>query len=452
MSDGSRVLEVVALSAGGRGVARSDGQVWFLPRTFPGDLVRAERRGGGKRWIEGQVVERIADSALRRFPECPLAGSCGGCPWMALQDSAQQYWKWKIIHEALVRVGRFADPPVAPMLAGAQRVGYRNRAEFTFDGTGTAPRIGFMGGESGNELVEIDRCCIQSEEANELLATIRAFFADPRRHDTVAEPGSPRRWRLILRVANATGERLVALREETAPFPHATDLAAALMASSPAVVGVVRLVGRPGRRGGVRALPLLGRDWIAERFVGFDFRLPAASFLQVHSGMTDALIQVVSQASGGAGGRRILDLYGGVGLYSLAAARAGARAVVVDADRDAVREGAAAARAHGLGQAVSYQHAEVGRFLRARPESLANADLVLANPPRTGLGREVAEALARSTGGQIVVISCDPPTMARDARWLVDGGLRLASVQPIDLFPQTAHVELVATFLRAPAR
>jgi tRNA/tmRNA/rRNA uracil-C5-methylase (TrmA/RlmC/RlmD family) len=212
------------------------------------------------------------------------------------------------------------------------------------------------------------------------------------------------------------------------------------------VSGVLRIRPRSSRRGGTRVDVLAGRSWIEERVAGFVFRLSATSFLQVSAAAADALADLVAEVAA-PGGETALDLYCGVGVHALRLVGLGIvdSAIAVDADGAAVDCGRDVARDRGL--AVRLVHADVARFLAREARA---ARLVVANPPRAGMGRVVATALARLGASRIVVVSCEPATGARDLAAIGAGGpYRLARVVPLDMFPQTAHVETVSVLERA---
>jgi tRNA/tmRNA/rRNA uracil-C5-methylase (TrmA/RlmC/RlmD family) len=198
---------------------------------------------------------------------------------------------------------------------------------------------------------------------------------------------------------------------------------------------------KPGRRGGVRAETLHGNPAITERLGEFEFRLPPASFMQVNPAGGAALIRLVRKLAGSVRNQRVLDLFGGVGTFGLHLARAGARWVVVcDADRDAIDAGRRCARDARL-KHIRFVHETVQAYLRSQRGKAA--DLVVANPPRSGFGRGVARGILALDPRRAIVVSCDPPTLARDLKPFLASGYRLERVVPVDLFPQTHHVETV---------
>jgi 23S rRNA (uracil1939-C5)-methyltransferase len=201
----------------------------------------------------------------------------------------------------------------------------------------------------------------------------------------------------------------------------------------------VHVRARAGGRGGAACTTLEGRDWIEETLGGVTFRLPPATFVQVNADAAAGLLDAVVAAAGDVDGQEVLDLYGGVGAYGIALAGRGARVTVVDADGAAVRCGREAARRSGRGAA--FVRADARRFLDREGQAGRRPHLVIANPPRTGCGPGVAQALGALAPARLIVVSCDPATLARDVKQLRGAGYRLLRAVPFDLFPQTAHVE-----------
>ena len=439
-------MEIEGLAAGGRGVARPEGMTWFVPGGLPGERVLARARRRHARFVEGSLVRLVRPSPARRPPACPLQPRCGGCPWMILEEGEQRAWKSRLLRDALQRIGRLEGVEPEAILPAPQPFAYRNRVEFTVKATGSGVLVGLHAGGSESRIVDVDRCPVQHETANRILAGVRTFLR---------RPGAPppdaydRRepHRLIIRRSGLTGEALVVLRETSKPFPEAKALAEFLFERHREIAGVVRLRAAAGRRGGGRVLPVLGRDWIEERVGQTTFRLPAVSFIQVSTEMATALSELVIDCAGAVDGGEVFDLYGGVGVYGLALARRGASVTICEADGDAVRCARRAARDHGLAP-VRVVRASVADFLREAAGEDRRPRVVIANPPRTGMGAEVSGAIAELGPERLVLVSCDPATLARDTRTLVDRGYAVRRAIPVDLFPQTAHVEALLLLTR----
>jgi len=359
---------------------------------------------------------------------------------MPLPEDLQRRWKRRLVVDALERIAGVDAALVEPVLQPSAPLEYRNRVEFSAGrGPGGQAAIGLGGRIDGEHaLVDLPDCRLQGQQANKLLATIRGFVA--RRADMARELVEKGPFRILIR-EGSTGERLVGLWGSTHPFPFAAELARELAGGKTPPDSVVLLRAKPGRRGGVRAEALHGKPTITERLGEFEFRLPAASFMQVNTAGGVALIGLVRELAGNVRDKRVLDLFGGVGVFGLRLARAGARWVVVcDADRAAIDAGRQSARDAGLKQ-TRLVHETVQAYLQSQQGK--PADLVVANPPRSGFGRGVARGILRLDPRRVIVVSCDPPTLARDLKPFLASGYRLERVVPVDLFPQTHHVETV---------
>ncbi len=434
-------VEVEGLAAGGRGVARPDGRAWFVPGVVPGDRALVEIGRDHGRFVEAELIRVIRSAPDRRDPPCVFQPRCGGCPWMILEDETQLTWKSRLVADALRRIGGLDGIDLQATRSGSARLRYRNKSEFTLgrDEAGK-PCVGFHPTRR-RTLVDIPRCEVQQEGADRVLATLREIVTSPA-FRVVFDTSQP--FRVALRSSGADGRVLVVIREAGKVFPRASRFARELMGRRPEVMGVVRVRHPAGRRGGGKTIPVAGEVELHERIAGLDYRIPAASFLQVNPEMAEVLIESVREFSGDVSGAQVLDLYGGIGVYGTCLVRQGASVTVCEADREATECGAAAVERGGL-SGIRFVRSDVLRFLEAEARG---ADVIVANPPRSGLGPGVARAILAQRPRRVILVSCDPATFARDARALAEGGLRTERVRPIDLFPQTAQVELVA-LLRA---
>jgi 23S rRNA (uracil1939-C5)-methyltransferase len=366
---------------------------------------------------------------------------------MPLDEERQRGWKQTLVTDALQRIGH-SDVVVEPVRASPRSLGYRNKVEFTLgrDADGQ-PAVGLHSDDPEQQgIVDVDRCPIQTDAANAVLATAREFLLA--RSDSWLEASAKTEpFRLILRSSHHDGRVLVVLRETGVPFPDAEALAERLQEVHSNLAGVVRLRGRAGQRGGTRAVPVRGRSSIDERIGEMTFRLPAASFLQVNTEAAGLLLDVVCDGAGDVGGSKVIDLYAGVGVFGIELARRGAEVIACDADLDAVRCGRRAAARMAAGR-VAFHHADAAAFLRRFLDERRAADLVVANPPRAGLGRGVAEQIAAAGAKRVVLVACDPATLARDTGRLVQAGFSPLHAVPVDVFPQTAHIETVLVLTR----
>jgi 23S rRNA (uracil1939-C5)-methyltransferase len=422
----------------------------MVAAAVPGDEVDAQVVHDRGRYVEAVMHRLIQPSPGRRATPCPIQNECGGCPLMPVNETSQRSAKRQFVIDALRRIGRLpADLRVDEVVPAPTALAYRNKIELSFGRDRAAhPVLGYHRAGRSSTLVDVEDCAIADPRLRPLLAAARSFFLIGSGSSEPAIGDASQPLRVVLRASGARDERLVALLGAAGPFASAREFARVAADADPGLVGVVRLISAGKRRGGATVETIAGRPWIVDELHGISFRIPAGTFLQVHSAAAESLGTHVLDHAGSP--RRVLELYGGVGALSLALARRGARTWVVDADPAAIACGIEAAHAQGLTDAT-FERADVLAFLAARPRGEA-PDLVIADPPRTGLGRGVAERMAALGAAAIAMVSCDPATLARDLAALVARDYEIERITPFDLFPQTAHVEAVAWLKRAPGR
>lgn len=390
-----------------------DGRVVFVPRTAPGDAVRLTRLRLSKQFARAEVAEVVERAPARVEPACPhyVRDACGGCQLQHLSIEAQRAAKRAIVGDALRRIGRLAvdDPEVEP---APEAWGYRNKVTFAVANGGRA--IGFHRQGRAGEVFDLDRCLIADPALMQLWAAVR-------RHRSLLPAELTH---LVLRRDRAGRLHLLARVGGQAAWTAARELLSAL------------------NREGLDAVLWWEPDGGAARAVaGAGEPFPAAVFEQVHPAMGDRVRDWALAALGSVAGLRAWDLYAGIGETTARLAGAGAEVESVELDARAVRE------AERLGPAEGVRR-HAGRAEELVP-TLRAPDLVVTNPPRTGMDPRVTDAIIAAKPRRVAYISCDPATLARDLARLAAGAApgwrsRLAGLRAFDLFPQTAHVETVA--------
>ncbi|MDI3316258.1 MAG: 23S rRNA (uracil(1939)-C(5))-methyltransferase RlmD [Bacillota bacterium] len=453
----------------GAGALELDG---FLPgervevelEPAPARAPRRRRRGSAWRLRTAQLVE---PSPERVEPGCPVFGLCGGCVLQHASYPAQLAWKRERVRAALARVG---VPPerVRPALGAPRSYAYRNKMEFTFSPEG---RPGLHRRGRWRELVPLERCPIALPPIQEALGVVARWAETERLPGYDKEAGRGFLRHLLLRASGATGQLMVllataspaALEGGEARWREALERLGGRLA---AVEGFASLqwvedeepgdalhFPRPPEviRGGAR---------VEERLLGLSFRLGPESFFQVNSAQAERLVETALELAEPVAGERALDLYAGLGTFTLPLARAvgpGGEAVGVEAVEPTAEAGRTNAAANGLGNA-RWVAAKVRAFLAGlsgeRPwaQVLGAAplpegwrpSLVLLDPPRSGAGRRVMERIAALRPRRVVYVSCNPEALAEDLETMLPLGWTLMAAQPLDLFPQTLHVETVA--------
>jgi len=441
-------LDIADLAFGGRGVGRASGFVVFVEGALPGESVRARVQRVKSGYAEAACEHVLTSSPDRTTPPCRHYGECGGCDLQHLSPRAQAGAKRNQVVSLLGRLAGLADPPVTEAVTAGPPTEYRFRMDFDWGtGPGGHPVLGLHRAGRPAEILPIDQCLLMPEPANAIrkFAAERALRLGLGTWDRKRRRGLLRR--LGIQMARTTGETLATLETGRGDPPALGGLARDLVRAFPRVVGVVRReYDRFDRFVGESIL--CGRDHLFEEIDGDRLKVPAGAFFQPNAAGAGRLREVVLQALDPRAEESILELYCGIGFFTLAAARRSRQMVGLDVSRDAVAAARDNAARAGLGNA-RFLCRDVGEALPGLLQE-AGRDALLIDPPRTGLPRSAVLAIARAAVPRVVYVSCDPATLARDIRLFAEaGGLRLRSLTPLDLFPQTHHVECVARFDRA---
>jgi 23S rRNA (uracil1939-C5)-methyltransferase len=416
---GRETIRIDSIASGGAGVGRGeDGRAVFVHRTAPGELVEIRRVEEKKRWARGQLLGVLEPSADRRVAPCRFYDRCGGCTLEHLEYAAQLRAKSQIVVDALKRIGGLSVE--APeVVASPAEFRARNRVSFTLVRLRGGPVLaGFHEIHRPDRVLDIDGSCLMPESAvAEAWDGLRAAWG----RDANRLP-SGMRLRLTLR-ASASGR--IGLLVQGGFGAGRPD---ELLERVPALEAVWH---QP--RPDTPPMLLAGAEQLAESWEEEDLALSGAVFLQVNRKAAVLLEDHVLAACGAVAGLHIIDAYCGVGLHARRLARQGARVTGIELDAMAVEEARRAV--------------PEGRFMAERVEDalpgVLPADLVILNPPRSGLAAEAASALVTTPPARLLYISCDPATLARDVARLAPA-FALRSIRSFDLFPQTAHVETVA--------
>jgi len=442
-------LTIDDLAFGGEGVVRADGYVVFVPGGLPGDRLRVRLVQVRTRFGRGSIEQILEPSPQRVEAPCPYFGRCGGCRLQHVAYPAQLAFKSKQVADALERLGGLRDVPLRPIIGAEETFGYRNKMEFTVARSRGALVVGLHETERYDSVLDIERCLLQSDRMNDLLAETRAFFAE--RGLTVYEQdtGEGLLRFLMLREGKHTGELMTNVVTSAPAVSELAPLAQRLQARDPGTTSVVMNV-NPKKASvavGVEEHLLGGRDHIRETMGGLTFRVSANSFFQTNTRQAERLFDLVIDSTGLTGTETVLDLYSGTGAISLLLARRARWVYGVELAQAAVDDAGANATANGITN-CTFVSGEVRFVLPALIAKGVTAEVVVADPPRAGFHPKALHALITLGARRIVYVSCNPTTLARDLGELVRGGYRLEWVQPVDMFPHTPHIEAVARLER----
>jgi 23S rRNA (uracil1939-C5)-methyltransferase len=450
------VVEVMIsdLTDGGDGVGRTENGVVFVPDTVPGDRVSVRLVRVKRQYAHGKLLEILEPSSQRQRPSCIVADKCGGCQWQHIEYPAQLEAKRNLVVQALTRIGGFTDPHVLPVLTTSNPLGYRNRATYPLGISATGQVQAGYYQKGSHKLVNLNRCPVQDDRLNPLLAEVKqdiqercwAIYEEELHHGELRH--------LALQIGRRTGEMLLTLvARRGKKLPGLEAQAEAWLQRYPLLVGVcLNLNGEQTNRiFGTQTRCIAGRNYLIEEFAGLQFQLRSDTFFQVNTDAAEALWEAIVTELDLSGDEVVLDAYCGVGTFTLPLAQRVKRVIGLEVQPEAVAQAIQNATLNNLTN-VTFCATKVEDILSAEGSEVDirdRLDLVLLDPPRSGCDRAVLEALRQRQPQRIVYISCKPATLARDLKILCENGdYQLQRVQPVDFFPQTAHVECVAFLQR----
>lgn len=421
----------------GSGLGRlPDGRVVFVPFTAPGDRAEIAVTETRDDFVRANLVRVLTPAPLRASPPCPYFANCGGCQWQHLEYASQLHWKREILQELLVRVGKLHEVPVSAPAAPTGPWEYRSRAQFKVV-IGGRLHIGFHQGET-HRIVDIDRCPLLDARLNGVLRTLRHM------RDPGLQTLFPRLREIWVGVGSGSGEVVACLFARTQDRAAIRLLFHRIRDEERGLQGVVLLDGDPRQH--PRVVDRHGQGAITEVVGPHRFRVDATAFFQVNGLAAEMLTRRVMEAAALTGTERVLDLYCGVGTFTVPLACLAREVMGIEASGAAAADAVHNLQANGVTGARVVQ-AQVEQVLPSLAQE-APWDLVVLDPPRQGCSRRVLEAIIGMTIPRAIYVSCDPSTLARDLGILVSSGYRCLGVQPVDLFPQTFHLEAVAVLER----
>lgn len=451
-------LEIETTAFGGKGLGRIDSMVVFVEQALPGEVVTARIFKKKKNWAEARLLEIKRESPYRVKPECPYAGFCGGCKWQFLDYSMQLEYKTQHVAEACMHIGQFAEVKVRPAIASDSIFEYRNKMEFS-----CADRRWLLPGQMGNpdidisfalglhvpgtfyKVLDIDRCLLQPGLGNRILGVIRRYIRNS------PEPVYGLRthvgfWRfVVLRHSWSEDKWMVNLVTSEEKTDQVKPLAEILTSQFANIVSVVNnITSRKAQIAfGEREVVLAGKPSLVDTIGNYSFEISANSFFQTNTQAAGRLYDVVSGYAGLTGSQNVLDLYCGAGTISIYLASDAARIVGLELAASAVDD--ALRNCHR--NAVENCRFIAGDIRYTLGQVSIRPDVMIIDPPRAGMHKDVVKQVLDMAPPKIVYVSCNPATMARDLAMLNDD-YRLLEVQPVDMFPHTYHIESVALLKR----
>jgi len=435
-------IPVLRLGVNGEGIADCNGFTLFIDGVLPGEKVRVRISELHTTYGRAKLLDVLIPVEHRRRPDCKIFGRCGGCQLMHLRYREQTANKRIRVQEDIRRIGGFADFEVEPCIAADNEFAYRNKIEVPFRVRNRAPWFGFFRSNS-HEIIPFRECLIHCKAGDHLFNTLRELILRSGIHPYDEKRDLPSLRHVLLR--NAREGALVTLVTNGMDIRGIEALAKELMASDPMVKGVVQnnntsrsnvILGREQRL-------LAGVDHVIEEVAGIRFRIGSRSFFQINTPQAARMAQLVLEMAALDGTETVLDAYSGVGFFSMFLAQKALKVIGIESFEAATLEARSNAEMNGLLN-VEFRSGAAEELIA----SVQKADVVVMDPPRKGCEASFLEALSGLAPKKIIYVSCNPATLARDLKILASRGYRLTRVKPVDMFPQTSHIESVSLLER----
>jgi 23S rRNA (uracil1939-C5)-methyltransferase len=434
-------LTVDAFAFGGAGIARVEGYVVFVRGAVPGDRVRARVTRSKRDYAEAILTEVLDPSPDRIAAAAPHPGA----PWGVLPYERQLEEKERQVRDALARYGGFDDVEIAPIVPSADMWRYRNKLEYSFGENEDGELVlGFHKPGRWNEIEDVTEDVLASEEIDAVRNEVRAWAREEGLSAWDRGSGDGFLRNLVVREGRRSGQLQARLVTSEGDF-RAEALASGLTADSIlwTQTGGVAETTRDGK-----TVLLRGEEWIEETLCDLRFRISHEAFFQTNTEMAERLYGAAADAAGLTGAERVFDLFCGIGTIGLTMARSAREVWGIEIVEPAIADAQRNAELNGIGN-THFVAGDVRTQMRPLVERAGRPDVVLVDPPRAGLSQKIVRRVLETEATRIVYISCNPTTLAPNARQMAEAGYELKSVKPVDMFPQTPHIEAVALLERA---
>jgi 23S rRNA (uracil1939-C5)-methyltransferase len=451
-------VDITDVAFGGRGLVRLDGLAVFVDQAIPGDRATIRIYKKKKNYAEARVVALIESSPYRTEAPCAYSGFCGGCKWQFLMYARQLIYKRQHVLDSLAHIGLIKDVVVHPTIPSEVIFGYRNKMEFSCadrrwllpaeldrDDIDRDFALGLHVPGTFHKVIDTRQCLLQPDLGNRLLGEVRAYMRSSalpvyglRSHEGF--------WRfLVLRHSVAYDQWMVNIVTAAENLPAVQPLADRIVKDYPRVVSVINNV--TSRKAGVAVGEfehvLAGAEVIADRIGDFEFEISANSFFQTNSRGAARLYDTVKEYAGLTGDETVLDLYSGTGTIPILMSQHCREILGIEIVESAVADAQMNCRKNGVANCTFIQ----GDIRQCLSRIKKRPDVMIIDPPRVGMHKDVVKQVLALGVERIVYVSCNPATLARDIGMMGEG-YRLLEVQPVDMFPHTHHIEAVARIVK----
>ncbi len=440
-------IDITDLGENGEGIGRHEGMAVFVPGALPGERITARIKTQKKNYAHGRLVEILTPSPDRVNPPCEIAGQCGGCQIQSMNYQAQLKWKESQVRACMDRIAKLPEVVISPIIGMEDPWHYRNKVLYPAGGSPGKPELGFYKLGS-HQVVSGKGCLIQHPFNAEVLEAVKELM-ELHGIQPYSEQTHTGHIRHILLRNSLKGEWLMVWVTSGKSMPRSQAVAADLKAKFPQIVTMLvnRNAHKDHRMLGDRTDILYGAGYLEDSINNLTFRISPESFFQVNPIQTKVLYEKALELAGLQGHETVLDLYCGIGAISLFLAPSAGKVIGVEVVQEAVKDAQENAALNSISN-VEYIHGAGEVVLPELVKQGIRPDVVLVDPPRKGCERPVLDAIMEMAPDRVVYVSCKPSTLARDLAILTEGGYTVKTVQPVDQFPHSVHVETVVLLVR----
>ncbi|WP_139903933.1 23S rRNA (uracil(1939)-C(5))-methyltransferase RlmD [Clostridium thermarum] len=437
------IVDIISEGYEGEGVAKPEGFPIFVPGALKGEKVKIRLVKVSRNHGYGKLIEILEPSKERVEPVCPIYKRCGGCQLQHMSYEEQLRFKKNRVTDCLERIGKLKDVVIHPTLGMDNPLRYRNKVQLPVGRGETEPAIGFYAARS-HEIINLQQCYIQHQVGDEVVRLTRSWMKEYNIQAYDEESGCGIVRHVMIRKGFKSGEAMVVLVTNTAKFPHKEEFINLIVQNIPDVKSIIQNINTKKTNVvlGLENITLWGSDIITDYIGPFKFNISPLSFFQVNPVQTEVLYGKTLEYAQLTGNEVVFDAYCGTGTISLFLSQKARKVYGVEIIEAAIINARQNAVLNGIENAEFF----VGEAEKVIPELISQgkkADVVVVDPPRKGCEKSLIQAIAKMGPKRVVYVSCDPATLARDLAIFETLGYKTVEVQPVDMFPHTAHVECV---------
>ncbi|MGB5106337.1 MAG: 23S rRNA (uracil(1939)-C(5))-methyltransferase RlmD [Candidatus Zixiibacteriota bacterium] len=444
-------LEIEDLALTGKSIGHHNGMVIMADQGLPGERISCQVTMLKRRYGFARFKELLRSSPRRIEPRCSNFKQCGGCTWQNLEYADQVGYKAGFIREALARIGKLSSIPIDPPVVSAETFYYRNKMEYSFGHNDDVPAVGMHVRGRFDKVFDLKECFLQSELSVLALDIVRQSAIELNIPFMNERSGVGELRFLVVREGKLTGDLMLNLVTFNREFSGRDELFDRIIKGVPGVTSLFHTVN--GKKANVaigdELILIHGEPHLTEMIGDLKFQITPFSFFQTNSRQTKALYDVIKEHAAPASDQEILDLFCGCGTISLYLARYVKNVLGIELNAEAIEMAKLNAELNHIDN-VEFLAGDARKMLVELAHSGRHFDTIITDPPRAGMETKAIQRIVRLRADKIVAVSCNPATLARDLELFAEAGYATQRVTPVDMFPQTAHIEAVATLLRDP--